>query len=154
LPHRARRRAGPGRARGESGGRDDIRRPVDELAGFVRPPCDDLGAGGDLRVTRVGAADDEALRSVCGGVAPPPARVVAAEDRAFHDRLHLAVFGHRQGVVDRPRDRVDAAVRAHHPSRGRAQILRVESVGRDECDAAGPQLVAHLHHRDRIRVGR
>ena len=142
------------RTGGERGGRDDVRRPVDELAGFVRPPCDDLGACGDLRVTRVGAADDEALQCARTGVAPPSPGVVAPEDRTFHDRLHLAVLGHRQRVVDHPRDRADAAVRAHHPSGGRAQVLRVEPVGRDECDAPRPHLVPHVHDGDAIRLGR
>ena len=142
------------RALRETGGRDDVRRPVDELAGDVRPPGDDLGPGRGLGLVLARPADDEALDAGVRCRALPPARAVAAEDRTFDDRLHLAVLRHRQGVVDHPRDRACAAARPHDPGRSRPQILRVESAGRDERDPPRAELARHLHECDRVRVRR
>ncbi len=94
-----------GGAIGQAGGRDDVRRRVDELARDVRPTRDGLCAARD-RAPSPGSCRTarSARRRPPGPLALPAARVVAAEDRALDDRVHLAVLGDREGVVDRPRD--------------------------------------------------
>ena len=144
-----------GRALGEARGRDDVRRPVDELARDVRPARDQLGARRDLARARR-SAPQTTKRSTAGrgSVALPATRAVGAEDRALDDRPHLAVQGERQRLVERPGDRAAAAMRAHRPGRRGPQVLRLGLVERDDGDPLRAQLAADVHDRHRIRVRR
>jgi hypothetical protein len=146
-----------GRALGQCRGRDEVRRPVDELAGDVRPLRAQRGARRDLAklgVPVARAADDEALDAACGSVALPATRAVAAEERALDDRPHLPVQGERQRLVQRPGDRAAAVMRTHRPGCRRPQVLRILRVERDHGDPLRTQLAADVHHGDRVGVSR
>src|SRR3954451_6851479 len=142
------------RALGELLGPDDVRRRVDELPRDVGPARDDLGPGRGPEELVVHAAYDEALDGGLGHLALPEPHVVAAEHGALDDRLQLALLGHRQRVVECPRERPRPAAGAHGPGRRGPQVLRVEPVGRDEEDPPRAQLAADMDDRDRIRVRR
>ena len=129
---------------------------VDELARDVRPAAPPARRAPRPRGAPSGrAADDEALDAGRRSVALPAARVVAAEDGALDHRLHLAVRGERQRLVERPGDRAAAAVRAHRPGRGRPQPSGVERRrSRPAATRCARSSRADLHHRHRIRVRR
>ena len=178
-PRRLRARAAHGGERGQAGGDRiehlDAQTPGARAARSARPAGVTTfgGPSTSSRATFVQRATSSARAAIAallrvrapqttkrstpasGRAALPAARVVAAEDRALDDRLHLAV--HRPSAACRR-----APTRPCRRRGARAPPGPPPSAGppgsspssRDQGDAARAQLAADLHHRHRIGVGR
>ena len=82
-----------------------------------------------------------------GNAAAPAAGVVAADDRALGECVHLLVEGEGQGRVERPGDRPAAAARAYRPRRSSPQPVDI-GLKRDDRQRGG----VGVHDRDRIGI--
>jgi hypothetical protein len=134
-----------GRSLCEPGGRDHVRRRVDELAGDVDPARDERRALGYGRQLLAAPADHEALDAARLLTAAPAPSVVAADDGPFGQRAHLVLEGEGEGRVERPRDRPAAVARAHRPRRSGPQAVDA-GLERDDSERGR----RGEHGRDRI----